>query len=123
MLQELNEKHSVDVVPTFMGAHALPPEYAEGQNGGKEGFINLMMQKLLPYIAEHNLADFVDIFVEDEVFSPEEGRPYLEKAKELGFDIKVHADEIKAIGGTQLAGELGAKSAEQMCIRDSSIPK
>lgn len=120
VLQELNEKHSVDVVPTFMGAHALPPEYAEGQNGGKEGFINLMMQKLLPYIAEHNLADFVDIFVEDEVFSPEEGRPYLEKAKELGFDIKVHADEIKAIGGTQLAGELSAKSAEHLIVADEA---
>ena len=120
VLQELNEKHFVDVVPTFMGAHALPPEYAEGQNGGKEGFINLMMQKLLPYIAEHNLADFVDIFVEDEVFSPDEGRPYLEQAKELGFEIKVHADEIKAIGGTQLAGELGAKSAEHLIVADEA---
>lgn len=120
VLKELNEKHPVDVVPTFMGAHALPPEYAEGQNGGKEGFINLMMQKLLPYIAENNLADFVDIFVEDEVFSPEEGRPYLEQAKELGFDIKVHADEIKAIGGAELAGELGAKSAEHLIVADEA---
>ena len=120
VLQELNEKHPVDVVPTFMGAHALPPEYADGKNGGKEGFMNLMIQKLLPYIAEHKLADFVDIFVEDEVFSPEEGRPYLEKAKSLGFEIKVHADEIKAIGGTQLAGELGAKSAEHLIVADEA---
>lgn len=120
VLQELNEKHPVDVVPTFMGAHALPPEYSDGKNGGKEGFMNLMIQKLLPYIAEHNLADFVDIFVEDEVFSPEEGRPYLEQAKELGFEIKVHADEIKAIGGTQLAGELGAKSAEHLIVADEA---
>lgn len=120
VLQELNEKHPVDVVPTFMGAHALPPEYSDGKNGGKEGFMNLMIQKLLPYIAEHNLADFVDIFVEDEVFSPGEGRPYLEKAKSLGFEIKVHADEIKAIGGTQLAGELGAKSAEHLIVADEA---
>lgn len=120
VLQELNEKHPVDVVPTFMGAHALPPEYSDGKNDGKEGFMNLMIQKLLPYIAEHNLANFVDIFVEDEVFSPEEGRPYLEQAKELGFEIKVHADEIKAIGGTQLAGELGAKSAEHLIVADEA---
>lgn len=120
VLQELNEKHPIDVVPTFMGAHALPPEYSDGKNDGKEGFMNLMIQKLLPYIAEHNLADFVDIFVEDEVFSPEEGRPYLEQAKELGFEIKVHADEIKAIGGTQLAGELGAKSAEHLIVADEA---
>lgn len=120
VLQELNEKHPVDVVPTFMGAHALPPEYVYGKNAGKAGFMKLMIQKLLPYIAENNLADFVDIFVEDEVFTPDEGRPYLEQAKELGFDIKVHADEIKAIGGTQLAGELGAKSAEHLIVADEA---
>ncbi|MCI5697740.1 MAG: imidazolonepropionase [Clostridiales bacterium] len=123
VLKKLNQEHPLDVVSTFMGAHALPPEFKgnidEGKPDDKEGFFRLMNEKLLPYIAEHDLADFVDIFIEEEVFSVEEGRAYLEKAKELGYDIKVHADEIKSIGGTELAGEMKAKSAEHLIVADS----
>lgn len=114
VLRRLGKEHAVDVVATFMGAHAVPEEF----KGDKSSFLELMNEKLLPYVAEHALADFVDIFVEDEVFSVDEAIPYLQKAKELGFRIKVHADEIKAIGGTQLAGQMGAISAEHLIVAE-----
>ena len=110
VIKDLNEKHPVDVVSTFMGPHAIPPEY---QEKGDE-YIDMVIDKMLPVVKEKGLAEFCDIFCEDSVFNAEQSRKYMTKAKEAGFALKIHADEIEAIGGSELAGELGATSAEHL---------
>lgn len=102
--------HPVDIVRTYMGAHAVPEEY----KGNREGYINLMIDKVIPYVAENKLAEFVDCFCEEEVFSPEECERILKSAIAKGMNVKVHADEIAPIGGSQLAGKLSAVSAEHL---------
>ena len=71
-------------------------------------------------LKEKNLAEFIDIFTEDSVFNVEQSKVYLEKARELGFDLKIHADEIAAIGGSVLAGQMKAKSAEHLIVIDEA---
>lgn len=106
----VNEKHPIDVVPTFMGAHAVPAEY-KGRSGE---FIDLIIDEMLPVVAEKKLAEFCDIFTEDKVFSIEESRKLLNKAKSYGFKLKMHADEIVPLGGAELAAEVGAVSADHL---------
>ncbi|MEF9921467.1 MAG: imidazolonepropionase [Anaerovoracaceae bacterium] len=110
VLKKLNEDHPMDVVSTFMGAHAIPVEYKDRA----DEFIDMLCDELIPYIKEHNLADFCDVFTEDSVFNYTQSKKYLECAKKYGFGIKIHADEIEAIGGSVLAGEIGAVSAEHL---------
>lgn len=110
VLKKLNEDHPMDIVSTFMGAHAIPEEY----KGRADEFIDMLCEKLLPYVKEHDLAEFADVFTEDSVFNYAQSRKYLECAKAAGFDLKIHADEIEAIGGSVLAGEIGAVSAEHL---------
>ena len=110
VIKQLDKKHRMDVAPTFMGAHAIPPEY----EGKGDEYIDMLIKDLMPEVRDQGLAEFCDIFCEDSVFDAKQSRRYLEKAKELGFSLKIHADEIEAIGGSQLAGELGAVSAEHL---------
>lgn len=114
VIKTLDEQHAMDVVATFMGPHAIPEEY----KGKGNEFIDMICEKILPYVKEHDLADFADIFTEDSVFNYEQSKRYLERAKELGFGLKIHADEIEAIGGSVLAGEMGAVSAEHLISID-----
>lgn len=113
VLKKLNQNHPMDIVSTFMGAHAIPEEYKEIEKGADK-FIDMLCEKLLPYVKEHDLAEFADVFTEDSVFNCEQSRKYLEQAKKLSFGLKIHADEIEAIGGSVLAGEMGAASAEHL---------
>ncbi|MCI7678931.1 MAG: imidazolonepropionase [Clostridiales bacterium] len=114
VIGRLNESHAMDVVPTFMGPHAIPEEY----KGRPDDFIDMICGEMLPYVKEHKLAGFADIFCEDSVFNYEQSRKYLLRAKELGFGLRIHADEIEAIGGSRLAGELGCVSAEHLISID-----
>lgn len=115
--KRLNEIHPIDVVPTFMAAHAIPPEYKENP----QGYIDEVI-RMIPIIKKENLAEFVDIFCEDEVFSVPESRKILNSAKENGFKTKIHADEIESLGGAELAGEIGTISAEHlMAVSDTGI--
>lgn len=114
VLKKLNEDHPMDVVSTFMGAHAVPEEY----KGKEDAFIDMLCETVIPYVKEHKLAEFCDVFTEDSVFNVEQSRRYLECARSHGFGLKVHADEIEAIGGSQLAGELGAVSCEHLISID-----
>jgi imidazolonepropionase len=109
--KEANEKHPLDIVSTFLGAHAIPPEYKEDP----EAFLNEMAE-LFDEIKKEDLAEFVDIFTETGVFSVPESRRYLMKAKEKGFGLKIHADEIDPLGGTELAVELGAISGDHLAV-------
>lgn len=111
-MKELNKTHQVDVVSTFLGAHSVPKEY-KGRSGE---FIEYMVNEVLPEIARRELAEFADIFCEKNVFDVSESKFYLTMAKELGLKLKIHADEIVNIGGSQLAAELGATSADHLLV-------
>ncbi len=107
---ELNASHPVDIVSTYMGAHAVPEEF----KGNTQGYIDFMCEKVMPYVKENNLAEFMDVFCEDGVFSPEESRIIMQRGKDYGFKLKIHADEIIPLEGAELAGEMGAVSAEHL---------
>jgi len=114
----LDRDHEIDLVSTFMAAHAVPPEY----KGRSQEYLELIVEEMLPRVKAENLAEFCDIFCEDKVFSVDESRRILTAAKELGYKLKIHADEIVSLGGVELAAELGATSAEHlMKITDSGI--
>jgi len=106
----LNKNHHLDVVSTFMGAHAIPPEYKED----RQGYIDLIINKILPYVSENNLAEFIDVFCEKGVFTIKESREILLAGKKNKLKVKIHADEIESTGGAELAGELNAISAEHL---------
>lgn len=108
--RKVNEDHPSDIVMTYMPAHAIPEEYKENP----EGYVDLVINELLPKVAEMDLAKYVDIFCEDAVFNKEQSKRILTKAKELGFKLKIHADEVVPMGGAALAAELGALSAEHL---------
>lgn len=96
------------VVPTFLGAHAVPAEY-KGRTGE---YVNMMISEMLP--AVKGKARFCDIFTEKNVFEIEDSRRFLKAAREAGFELKLHADEIVTLGGAELAAELGAVSADHL---------
>ena len=110
--RRLNQSQPVELVSTFMAAHALPEEY----KNDREGYLSLVIDRMLPYVAEHQLAEYCDVFCETGVFTPEESRRILTAAQKLGLGAKIHADEIDPIGGSQLAGEIGAVSAEHLIV-------
>lgn len=105
----LNETHPLDVVPTFLGPHSVLPEY----KGKEDEFIDYMIE-VMKYVAENNLAEFADIFCEKNVFTVEQSRRFLTAAKNMKLDLKIHADEIVQLGGTELAVELGCTSADHL---------
>ena len=116
VIKALGEKHPMDVVPTFMGAHAIPPEY----EGRGDEYIEMLCSEVIPEVRKRGLAEFCDVFCEDSVFNAEQSRKYMEKAREYGFELKIHADEIEDIGGSRLAGELEAVSAEHLIAAGES---
>jgi imidazolonepropionase len=109
VVNKLAENMDITLVPTFLGAHAIPNEYMENP----EAFLKKMAD-LFREIKEKELAEFVDIFCEEGVFSIDQSKQFLSLAKEAGFSVKIHADEIISLGGTELAIELGAASADHL---------
>ncbi|RYM06392.1 imidazolonepropionase [Sporolactobacillus sp. THM7-7] len=110
VMRRLNETHPVDVVPTFLGAHAVPREF----EGRSDAYINFLMSDVLPKVAKQNLAEFCDVFCEKGVISIEHSRQLLLEARKAGLSLKIHADEIEPLGGAELAAELGAVSADHL---------
>ena len=106
----LRSRQPVELVSTFMAAHALPQEYA----ADREGYIRLIIDEMLPKVAQEHLAEFCDVFCETGVFTPEECRRILVAAQGLGLAAKCHSDEIDPIGGTEMAGSIGAVSCEHL---------
>ncbi|MCT4595004.1 MAG: imidazolonepropionase [Anaeromicrobium sp.] len=120
VMKELEKIHPMDISNTFLGAHAVPEDY----KGRGEEFIDYIIEKVLPHVVENNLAEFCDIFCEKNVFSIEESRKLLNKAKEMGMKLKLHADEIVHLGGADLAAEVGAVSADHLLqASDEGIKK
>lgn len=104
------------VVSTYMGAHAIPPEY----KNARSEYVKLMVEKAIPRVAEEKLAKFNDVFVEEGSFTAEEGREILEAGKAHGLAPKVHADEITSCGGAELAADVGAVSADHLLMATAS---
>jgi imidazolonepropionase len=102
------QQDRVRVVPTFLGAHSIPPEYREK----REKYIDLVLEEMLPSFV--GLARFCDVFCERVAFTEEESRRILTRARELGYDLKIHADQLSPSGGAKLAAELGAISADHL---------
>ncbi len=119
MLEAMRRETRLDVVPTYLGAHAVPAEFQENRSG----FVDRVVEDL-DVIAENRLAEFCDAFVEPGVFSPEEARRIFVKAKAAGLGIKFHADEFQSSGGAALAVEMDATSADHLgAIADSDIAR
>ncbi|MGD9055044.1 MAG: imidazolonepropionase [Desulfobacterales bacterium] len=110
VMARLDQVHYLDVVPTFLGAHAVPPDY----KGKQDAFIDFLISDVLPRVIEQQLAEFCDVFCEKDVFSIDQSRRLLTRAKDLGLKLKLHADEIVQLGGAELAAELGAVSADHL---------
>lgn len=110
VMQALQAEHPIDIVPTFLGAHSVPKEY----KGRADAFIDYLIAEVMPVVRERGLAECCDIFCEQNVFDIEQSRRYLTAARELGFKLKIHADEIVQLGGAELAAELGALSADHL---------
>ena len=109
-INELGKEHFMTVVPTFLGAHAVPPEY----KSNPDTYVELVCERMLPYIAKRNMARFCDVFCETGYFSVAQSNTILAKARSLGIELKLHADELAPSGGSKLAGELRAVSADHL---------
>jgi imidazolonepropionase len=103
-------RHPVTVVPTFLGAHEVPLDYRDRRGE----YVDLVIEQMIPAVAERGLAEFGDVFCEEGVFTVEESRRILLAAREHGMKLRVHADELVWTGGAELAAELGARSADHL---------
>ena len=108
----------LDVVATFMGAHAVPEVYKDDP----DAFVALVTEEMLPAVKEQGIARYCDVFCEEGVFSVEQSRRILESARDAGLGIKIHADEVNDLGGGRLAAGLGAASADHLlAVSDENI--
>lgn len=112
VVKKLQEEHVVDIVSTFMGAHAVPKEF----KGNEDEFVKIIIEQMIPKVAELGLAEFNDVFCEKGVFTPAQSRLILEAGKAYGLTPKIHADEIEPYEGAELAAEVGAISAEHLLV-------
>ena len=108
LIKELNDEQQIDLIPTFLGAHAVPPGYTE------ESYTEWVIEEMLPSVAKEKLAEYCDVFCEPGVFSVKSSEKILQAAKDYGFKLKIHADELESAGGAELAGRLSAVSAEHL---------
>lgn len=106
----LFKRTRVPIVSTFLGAHAVPEEY----KGRTDAYVDLVVDEMLPQVAEQHIARFCDVFVEEGVFTFEQGERILMAAKKLGFELRMHADEIVNTQGAQLAAKVGCLSADHL---------
>jgi len=104
------ESHPVGVVPTFLGAHEVPPEH----RGDSGRYLDLLIEEMIPEVARLRLAVFCDVFCEEGVFTVAESRRILAAARERGMKLRLHADELAWTGGAELAAEMGARSADHL---------
>lgn len=117
-VRELDRLQPVDLVPTFLGAHAIPTEY----KGDADGYVRLVVEEMLPVVVREGLAEFCDVFCEEGVFTVEQSRHILAEAFKKGLRPKLHADEIVSLGGAELAVEMGAASADHlMAVSEEGI--
>jgi len=112
------QEHCVEIVPTFLGAHDFPPEFRER----KDDYVELLLNEMLPRVAESGLAEYCDVFTESHVFGLEDSRRLMRRGAELGLGVRMHVDQLTPLGGAELAAELGAASADHLeCVTPEGI--
>ncbi len=110
VIRRLNAETPLELIPTFLGAHEIPDEY----RGAREDYIRLVIDEMLPRVAAEGLAGYCDVFCESHVFTVDESRRVLARAKELGLGVRLHAEQLSLSGGSNLAAELGAATADHL---------
>lgn len=110
VIQRLNAATPLELIPTFLGAHEIPDE----SRGAREDYVRLVIDEMLPRVAAERLARYCDVFCESHVFTVEESRRLLARAKELGLGVRLHAEQLSLCGGASLAAELGAVTADHL---------
>lgn len=115
VIRRLDNETSLQLVPTFLGAHEVPDEYRGSSSGATRGdYVRLVVDEMLPCVAAESLARYADVFCESHVFNVDESRRVLERARELGLGLRLHADQLSLSGGARLAAELGAETADHL---------
>ena len=109
-IRRLDEQTSLRYVPTFLGAHSIPPEF----KSRRDDYVSLIIDEMLPRVAAERLAEYCDVFCEDKVFSNDESWKILSAARCQGMGLRMHADQLSLSGGAKLAGELGAVTADHL---------
>jgi imidazolonepropionase len=113
VIARVAERVPMRVVPTWLGAHEIPPEYRARPDGGAS-YVKLVVHEMLPAVTSGGLAQFADVFCEPGVFTTDQARTILEASHRAGLALKLHADELEPSGGAELAAELGAVSADHL---------
>ena len=110
VMKALQESHPIEIVPTFLGAHTIPREFRDA----RARYIDLVIEEMIPGIAQEGLAEFCDVFCEEKAFTLEESKKILDRGKRYGLKPKIHADQLSPGGGAELAAEIGAFSADHL---------
>ena len=117
-IARLDGEHAVRLVPTFLGAHEFPDEWRDD----RDGYVDEIVERMIPEVGAEGLATFCDIFCEDGVFTVPQSRRVLTAARQAGMQLKLHADELHAFGAAELAAELGARSADHLvCVSEGGV--
>ena len=120
IINELNSEQKLEMIPTFLGAHEVPDEYRDN----RAEYIDLIINEMLPLVAERNLANYCDVFCEKNVFDLKETRKILEAAGKLGLKFRIHADELHSFGAAELAADMKAVTADHLVkVSDEGIKK
>lgn len=120
LYRDVGATHPLELVPTFLGAHELPPEFREDGEAGRARYLDLVCNEMLPAVATEKLAAFCDVFCEAHVFGVEDARRVLERGAELGLRPKLHCDQFHALGGVGLAADLKAVSVDHLHVTSPS---
>ena len=109
-IRSLGRSHAIDISGTFLGAHEVPVEY----RAHRDRYVSVVVEEMIPAVAAERLAEWCDVFCEDGVFSPTESRAILEAGQRHGLKSRIHADELGASGGSRVAADVGARSADHL---------
>lgn len=115
-IKQLDQELPLRYVPTFLGAHEIPPEFGERRHQ----YVALVIEEMLPAVAREELAEYCDVFCEAKVFTIEESRQILTAARQLGLGLRIHADQLSLSGGAKLAAELQAATADHLEHTDAA---
>lgn len=110
VIAEAQRMHPVELVPTFLGAHAYPPEFSDA----RPDYVSMLENELLPAVVEQGVAEYADVFTEAGAFSIDDSRRLMRRAQELGLGLRLHVDQLTPLGGAELAAELGAATADHL---------
>jgi len=115
-IRRLNEETALRYVPTFLGAHSVPPEY----RARRDEYVSLLIDEMLPQVAREKLAEYCDVFCEEKVFTTDESWKILSAARCHGLALRMHADQLSLSGGAKLAAELGTVTADHLEHTDAA---